>query len=161
MLLLKFSVVNLKVAQKIPFPTVGNGGQGNIMEKNILVIGGGISGIQASLDLADRGIKVILVEKEPTLGGKMARLDKTFPTNDCSACIFSPNLADCIGHPNIRVLAYSEVLSVVGEPGRFRVKISTKPRYVYMDNCTGCGDCIEKCPTKNIPGSPSTDKTSE
>ena len=121
------------------------------MEKNILVIGGGIAGIQASLDLADRGIKVILVEKEPTLGGKMARLDKTFPTNDCSACIFSPKLADCIGHPNIRVLTYSEVVSVDGEPGSFKVKISTKPRYVDMDNSTGCGDCIEKCPTKNIP----------
>lgn len=121
------------------------------MTKSALVIGGGIAGIQASLDLADRDIHVYLVEKEPTIGGRMSRLDKTFPTNDCSACILSPKMADCFGHPNIDVLTYSEVVGVEGEPGDFKVKVIKKARYVDEDKCTGCGDCLQKCPTKNIP----------
>ncbi len=120
------------------------------MEKSALVIGGGIAGIQASLDLADRGIKVFLVESEPTIGGKMARLDKTFPTNDCSACILSPKMADVGGHQNITVLSYSEVLGLEGQPGNFKAKILKKARYVDEDKCTGCGDCVAKCPTKKI-----------
>jgi len=116
-----------------------------------LVIGGGIAGIQASLDLADRDIHVYLVERDATIGGKMCRLDKTFPTNDCSACILSPKMADCNGHPNIDVLSYSEVVKVEGEAGNFKVTVKKKPRYVKMDECTGCGECIAKCPTKNIP----------
>lgn len=121
------------------------------MSKSALVIGGGIAGIQASLDLADRGIHVYLVEKEPTIGGKMARLDKTFPTNDCSACILSPKMADCAGHPNISMLTYHEVMKVDGEAGNFKVTVKKKPRYVNADECTGCGDCMAKCPSKNIP----------
>ena len=121
------------------------------MTKSALVIGGGIAGIQASLDLADRDIHVYLVEKDPTIGGKMCRLDKTFPTNDCSACILSPKMADCAGHPNITMLTYSEVTKVDGEAGNFKVTVKKKPRYVKLDECTGCGDCVAKCPTKNIP----------
>ncbi|MFA6710381.1 MAG: CoB--CoM heterodisulfide reductase iron-sulfur subunit A family protein [Candidatus Methanomethylophilaceae archaeon] len=120
------------------------------MTKSALVIGGGIAGIQASLDLADRDIHVYLVERDPTIGGKMSRLDKTFPTNDCSACILSPKMADCAGHPNITVMTYSEVMKVDGKAGDFKVTVKTKPRYVNPKECTGCGDCIAKCPTKNI-----------
>lgn len=121
------------------------------MTKSALVIGGGIAGIQASLDLADRNIHVYLVEKLPTIGGKMARLDKTFPTNDCSACILSPKMADCNGHPNITTMTYHEVMEVAGEPGNFKVKVKKKARYVDPKACTACGDCIAKCPTKGIP----------
>lgn len=128
---------------------VGNGG--NDLSKSALVIGGGIAGIQSSLDLADRGIHVYLVEKNPTIGGVMCRLDKTFPTNDCSACILSPKMADCAGHPNIDVLTYHEVQKVEGEAGNFKVTVLKKARYVNPKECTGCGDCIAKCPVKNIP----------
>ncbi len=121
------------------------------MTKSALVIGGGIAGIQASLDLADRDIHVYLVEKEATIGGVMSRLDKTFPTNDCSACILSPKMADCFGHPNIDVLSYSEVKGVDGKPGDFKVKVVKKARYVDENKCTGCGDCLQKCPQKKIP----------
>lgn len=121
------------------------------MTKSALVIGGGIAGIQASLDLADRDIHVYMVERQPSIGGRMSRLDKTFPTNDCSACILSPKMADCYGHPNIDVLTFSEVVNVDGGPGDFKVKVLKKARYVDIEKCTGCGDCIAKCPTKNIP----------
>ena len=121
------------------------------MTKSALVIGGGIAGIQASLDLADRGIHVYLVEKDATIGGVMCRLDKTFPTNDCSACILSPKMADCNGHPNITTLTYHEVLKVDGEAGNFKVTVLRKARYVNPKECTGCGDCLAKCPVKNIP----------
>lgn len=121
------------------------------MTKSALVIGGGIAGIQASLDLADRDIHVYLVERDPSIGGRMSRLDKTFPTNDCSACILSPKMADCYGHPNIDVLTFSEVVKVDGGPGDFKVKVVKKARYVDIEKCTGCGDCLEKCPSKNIP----------
>ncbi|MDD4221581.1 MAG: FAD-dependent oxidoreductase [Candidatus Methanomethylophilus sp.] len=121
------------------------------MTKSALVIGGGIAGIQASLDLADRNVHVYLVEKLPTIGGKMARLDKTFPTNDCSACILSPKMADCNGHPNITTMTYSEVVSVSGDAGNFKVQVKEKARYVDPKACTACGDCIAKCPTKGIP----------
>ena len=124
---------------------------GNDLSKSALVIGGGIAGIQASLDLADRDIHVYLVEKDPTIGGIMCRLDKTFPTNDCSACILSPKMADCNGHPNIDVLTYHEVQKVEGEAGNFKVTVLKKARYVNPSECTGCGDCIAKCPVKNIP----------
>ncbi len=121
------------------------------MTKSALVIGGGIAGIQASLDLASRDIHVYLVEKLPTIGGTMSRLDKTFPTNDCSACILSPKMADCIGHPNITTLTFHEVMKVEGEAGNFNVTVKKKARYVDPSLCTACGDCIAKCPTKNIP----------
>jgi heterodisulfide reductase subunit A len=115
---------------------------------SVLIIGGGIAGIQASLDLANRGTKVYLVEKTPSIGGRMAQLDKTFPTLDCSICILAPKMIECFRHPNIDLLTYSEVKDVKGEAGNFTVKILKKPRYVDATKCTGCGTCMEKCPVK-------------
>lgn len=113
---------------------------------DVVVVGGGISGIQASLDLATTGYKVYLVEKAPTIGGKMAQLDKTFPTNDCSMCIESPKFIECDRHPNIEILTYTEVEKVEGEAGDFTVTLNKKPRYVIEDKCTGCTVCNEYCP---------------
>ncbi|MDI6704388.1 MAG: CoB--CoM heterodisulfide reductase iron-sulfur subunit A family protein [bacterium] len=118
------------------------------MPKDVLVIGGGVSGIQASLDLADMGLKVHLVEKLPSIGGRMAQLDKTFPTNDCSICILAPKMADCFGHENINTLTFSEVREVSGREGDFKVRVVKKARGVDETLCTGCGECIEKCPVK-------------
>ena len=118
------------------------------MSKSVLVVGGGIAGIQASLDLANRGTKVHLVEKTPSIGGRMAQLDKTFPTLDCSICILAPKMIECFRHPNVNLLTYSELGEVKGQAGNFTVKILKKPRYVDAVKCTGCGTCIEKCPVK-------------
>jgi heterodisulfide reductase subunit A len=115
---------------------------------DIMVVGGGISGIQASLDLATAGFKVYLVEKSPTIGGHMAQLDKTFPTNDCSMCIESPKFVECSRHPNIEILTYTEVDKVEGEAGDFTVTLIKKPRYIDEDKCTGCTTCVEYCPVK-------------
>ncbi len=120
-------------------------------ESSVLVIGGGVAGIQASLDLADKGVIVQLVEKEPSIGGRMAQLDKTFPTNDCSICILAPKMADCYGHPNINVWTMSEVVGLEGSKGNFKAKVLKKARYVDENKCTGCGECLEKCPTKGLP----------
>ena len=116
--------------------------------KDVLIIGGGVAGIQAALDLADRGIHVYLVEKEPSIGGRMALLDKTMSTNDCSICILAPKMNECASHPNIDILEYSEVESVKGSKGNFIVKVRRKAKYVDATKCTGCGDCMEKCPTE-------------
>ena len=117
-------------------------------KKSVLVIGGGIAGIQSSLDLANMGFQVYLVEKTPSIGGRMSQLDKTFPTNDCSMCILAPKMIEAGRHPNIRLLTYSEVKEVAGEPGKFRVKIRKKARFVDEEKCTGCGVCVTKCPWK-------------
>ncbi len=114
----------------------------------VLVVGGGIGGIQASLDLADSGYKVYLLEESPAIGGRMAQLDKTFPTNDCSMCILSPKLVECGRHPNIELLTYSELLDIQGEPGDFKAKVLKRARSVNESLCTGCGTCQEKCPWK-------------
>jgi heterodisulfide reductase subunit A len=114
----------------------------------VLVVGGGISGIQASLDLASRGFKVYLVEKSPSIGGRMAQLDKTFPTLDCSMCILAPKMIDCSHHPNVQLLTYSEVKEVKGSAGNFTVKILKKPRFVDLEKCTGCGICADNCPSE-------------
>jgi len=115
---------------------------------DVMVVGGGISGIQASLDLADMGFKVYLVDKLPAIGGKMAQLDKTFPTNDCSMCIESPKFIECSRHPNIDILTYTEVDRVEGEAGNFKVTLIKKPRYILDDKCRGCTTCTEYCPVK-------------
>ncbi|GAI23506.1 unnamed protein product, partial [marine sediment metagenome] len=113
---------------------------------DVMVVGGGISGIQASLDLADMGFKVYLVDKLPAIGGKMAQLDKTFPTNDCSMCIESPKFIECSRHPNIDILTYTEIDRVEGEAGNFKVTLIKKPRYILEDKCRGCTTCAEYCP---------------
>ena len=110
-----------------------------------LVVGAGIAGMQAALDIADKGFEVHLVEKEPSIGGHMAQLDKTFPTLDCSACIITPKMAETASHPNIHLHTSSEVVKVEGAAGHFRVKLQKKPTYVDAKRCTGCGDCIEAC----------------
>ena len=119
--------------------------------KRALVIGGGIAGIQTALDIADAGFPVDIVEKKPTIGGKMAQLDKTFPTLDCAACILTPKMVDAAQHEKIRIFAYSEVSEVKGFVGNFDVTIKRKARYVREDLCTGCGACTEKCPQKKVP----------
>jgi heterodisulfide reductase subunit A len=114
----------------------------------VLTVGGGIGGVQASLDLADAGFKVYLLEERPGIGGVMAQLDKTFPTNDCSACIFSPKLQSLAQNPNIEILAFSTIEGIEGEAGNFRVKVRRKARHVQEEKCTSCGTCAEKCPIK-------------
>ncbi len=114
----------------------------------MLVVGGGISGIQAALDLAGIGLRVFLVDKSPAIGGKMSQLDKTFPTNDCSMCIESPKFIECDRHPNIEMLTNTEVVRVEGEAGDFTVTLNRKPRYVNEDVCTGCTTCFEYCPVQ-------------
>ena len=117
----------------------------------VLVVGGGIGGIQAALDLAESGYKVYLVEKSPAIGGVMAQLDKTFPTNDCSICILSPKVVECGRHFNIELLTYSDILDVKGEPGHFKVKIRKRARSIDLEKCTGCGICYNNCPVKYKP----------
>ena len=119
--------------------------------KRCLVIGGGIAGIQTALDVADAGFEVDIVEKKPTIGGKMAQLDKTFPTLDCAACILTPKMVDAAAHDKITLYTYSEVEDVKGFVGNFTVKIRKKARYVKENLCTGCGICTEKCPMKKQP----------
>jgi len=118
--------------------------------KRALVIGGGIAGIQTALDIAEAGFEVDIVEKSPTIGGKMAQMDKTFPTLDCAACILTPKMVDAAQHDNIHIYAYSEITDVKGFVGNFTVTIKKKARYVKENICTGCGDCTKKCPQKKI-----------
>lgn len=115
---------------------------------DVVVIGAGIAGIQAALDIAGHGIQVHLIEREPSIGGHMAQLDKTFPTNDCSMCILSPKMVDVARHPKIKIYTLSEVKAIEGEVGHFRVTIVKHPRYVDEDACNGCGDCIQICPVE-------------
>jgi heterodisulfide reductase subunit A len=118
------------------------------IEANTMVVGGGIAGIQAALEIADAGFHVCLVEREPSIGGHMAQFDKTFPTLDCSACILTPKMVDVGSHPNITLMTWSEVEKVDGFVGNFTVSVRKKARYVNTETCTGCGICWEKCPWK-------------
>jgi NADH:ubiquinone oxidoreductase subunit E/NAD-dependent dihydropyrimidine dehydrogenase PreA subunit len=118
---------------------------------DVLVVGGGIAGIHAALTLANAGKKVTLVEREPSIGGHMAKFDKTFPTLDCAACILTPKMTDVGGHPNIALMSYSQVESVSGYVGNFKVKVRRKARYVNEDKCTGCLQCIARCPVQHQP----------
>ncbi|HDQ70603.1 MAG TPA: FAD-dependent oxidoreductase [Chloroflexi bacterium] len=123
----------------------GNDGHGDSVGA-VLVVGAGIGGMQASLDLAEAGLKVYLLDKSPAIGGVMAQLDKTFPTNDCAMCILAPKLVECGRHRNIEVMTYAELDTIDGEPGNFTVRVRQHPRYVNVDECTGCGDCADVCP---------------
>jgi len=133
-------------AQASSAPKRASGGNGKV--GSVMVVGAGIAGIQSSLDLADSGYKVYLVEKGPSIGGVMTQLDKTFPTNDCSMCIVSPKLVEASRHNNIELLSYSEVEEVEGQAGSFRIKVRKKARSVDADKCTGCGACMEACPVQ-------------
>lgn len=119
--------------------------------KRALVIGAGVAGIQASLDMADAGYEVVLVEREPSVGGKMAGLSETFPTLDCSQCILTPRMVEVGQHPKIKLYTCSEVEAVAGFVGNFKVTVRQKARYVDMKKCTGCGECWNACPQKKIP----------
>jgi len=118
------------------------------MGRNALIIGGGIAGISAALDLANAGFNVYLIEKSPTIGGRMAQLDKTFPTMDCSSCILTPKMVEAGRHPNIKLMTYAEVKDVQGYIGNFKVEILKKPRYVDEKKCTGCDECAKVCPVE-------------
>ncbi|MDZ7700225.1 MAG: FAD-dependent oxidoreductase [Deltaproteobacteria bacterium] len=114
--------------------------------KAVLVIGGGIAGIQSAIDLANMGVKVYLVESKPSIGGRMAQLDKTFPTNDCAMCILAPKMIECANHENVELMTYAEVVSLSGEKGNFTATVAKKSRFIDEERCVGCGDCIEGCP---------------
>ncbi|HJJ38720.1 MAG TPA: CoB--CoM heterodisulfide reductase iron-sulfur subunit A family protein [Methanocorpusculum sp.] len=116
--------------------------------KQCVVIGGGVAGIQAAMNLADNGVKVTIIEREPSIGGHMAMLDKTFPTNDCSMCILSPKMAEVSRHPNVTILTMSEVTKIAGAAGDFTVTVTKHPRYIREEDCTGCGDCVSVCPVE-------------
>ena len=137
--LVRMGVAKARLLEPLEFIKVG-------VKNRALVIGGGVSGIQAALDLGDMGFETILVEKSPSVGGRMAQLDKTFPTNDCSICILAPKMVDVAKHPNVKLYSYSEVKEVNGYIGNFKVKILKKPRYLDESKCTGCGQCAEVCP---------------
>ncbi len=115
-----------------------------------LVMGGGIGGMQAALDLAESGIKVYLVDNKPSIGGVMAQLDKTFPTNDCAMCTMAPRLVEIGRHKDIEVITLAEIEKIRGQAGNFEVEIRKRPRFVNEDKCTGCGSCVRNCPVQNI-----------
>jgi heterodisulfide reductase subunit A len=118
---------------------------------NTLIVGAGIAGIQAALEIADSGHQVYLVEKEPSIGGHMIQLDKTFPTLDCSACILTPKMTQVGSHPNIKLITFAEIVSVSGYIGNFKVQIRKKKRYVDISKCNGCGACWNVCPALVTP----------
>jgi heterodisulfide reductase subunit A len=137
-----------------------NKGMSNSVKGSVLVVGGGIAGMQSALDLADSGYYVYLLEKSPAIGGAMAQLDKTFPTNDCAMWIISPKLVEVGRHLNIQLITYADLESVEGTPGNFKVRIRKKARSINMDLCTGCGVCVENCPVVNqAVGVPRTEQT--
>jgi heterodisulfide reductase subunit A len=121
------------------------------IKRRALVVGGGIAGIEAALQMADAGFEVVLVERDPSIGGHMASFDKTFPTLDCAACILTPKMVAIAQHPNIRLLTYTEVDKVEGFVGNFKVTMRRKPRFVDVSKCNGCGTCYEACPSRPYP----------
>jgi heterodisulfide reductase subunit A len=119
--------------------------------KRVMIVGGGIAGIEAALQMADAGFEVVLVEREESIGGHMARFDKTFPTLDCAACILTPKMVSVSKHPKIRLLSFSEVENVEGYVGNFKVKVRKKARFVDTEKCNSCGSCYEACPSQPFP----------
>jgi heterodisulfide reductase subunit A len=122
------------------------------IKNKVLVVGGGIAGIEAALQIADAGYEVILVERDSSIGGHMSRFDKTFPTLDCAACILTPKMVSVGKHPNIKLMTWAEIEDVKGYIGNFTVKIKHKPRYVDTTICNSCGTCYEACPSRQYPG---------
>jgi NADH:ubiquinone oxidoreductase subunit E len=116
----------------------------------VAVLGGGISGMQAALDLAESGLKVYLVDNKPAIGGVMAQLDKTFPTNDCAMCTMAPRLVEIGRHKDIEIITLSDIEKIEGKAGDFKIILNKRPRYINEEKCTGCGTCITNCPTRNI-----------
>jgi NADH:ubiquinone oxidoreductase subunit E len=116
----------------------------------VAVMGGGISGMQAALDLAESGLKVYLVDNKPAIGGVMAQLDKTFPTNDCAMCTMAPRLVEIGRHKDIEIITLSDIERIEGEAGDFKVILKKRPRYINEEKCTGCGTCVTNCPTRSI-----------
>jgi len=116
----------------------------------VLIVGGGVAGVQAALDIGDSGFKAYLIDQSPSIGGVMAQLDKTFPTNDCSMCILAPKLVEAGRHPNITLITNAEITGLNGESGNFEVKVRKKSRYVNEEKCNGCGLCAQKCPVEAI-----------
>jgi heterodisulfide reductase subunit A len=116
---------------------------------SVLVVGGGIAGMQSALDLADSGYYVYLLEKSPAIGGVMAQLDKTFPTNDCAMCTQAPRLVEIGRHKDIEIITLADIQRIEGQPGNFSVTLKKRPRFVNEDKCTGCGTCVSNCPTRN------------
>jgi heterodisulfide reductase subunit A len=121
------------------------------INRRVMIVGGGIAGIESALQLADAGFEVVLVEKEDTIGGHMAKFDKTFPTLDCAACILTPKMVAVGQHPKIRLMTWSEVESVDGFVGNFKIKVRKKARYVDTETCNGCGACYDACPSRPLP----------
>ncbi|NQT72852.1 MAG: CoB--CoM heterodisulfide reductase iron-sulfur subunit A family protein [Chloroflexi bacterium] len=113
-----------------------------------MVVGGGISGMQSALDLANSGFKVYLVEETPSIGGRMAQLDKTFPTNDCAMCMISPKLIEVSKHRNIEIITNADIIKSEGEPGKFKVTVKKRARFIDSSLCTGCGTCYTNCPVQ-------------
>ena len=127
-------------------------GPRNVQSKpDVLVVGAGIAGMQAALEVADSGHHVYLVERAPTVGGRMLQLDKTFPTLDCAACIGTPKMSQVGSNPNIELMTYSEIVGISGHAGNFKVKIRKRTRYIDVAKCTGCGECYRNCPVQNVP----------
>jgi NADH:ubiquinone oxidoreductase subunit E/NAD-dependent dihydropyrimidine dehydrogenase PreA subunit len=142
-------------------PTENSNGSGKQPVGAVMVCGGGVAGIQASLDLSAAGFRVYLVEESPTIGGSMARLDKTFPTGDCATCIISPKLVECMRDYNIDVLTMADVESLEGDAGHFKATVRKRPRGVKIEKCTGCGDCWTVCPVRNTAETPPPFQPSE
>ncbi|SDL71816.1 CoB--CoM heterodisulfide reductase iron-sulfur subunit A family protein [Halarsenatibacter silvermanii] len=142
--LIKAAVARADLGEKLYPDEIG-------MTRRALIIGGGIAGIQAALDIAEAGYKVDIVERSPSIGGRMAMLEKTFPTLDCSACILTPKMVEASSHENIELLTYSEVEDVSGYIGNFKVDVKRRARSVAEEDCNGCGSCLQKCPVDDIP----------
>jgi len=121
-----------------------------VIDADVLIVGAGISGMQAALDTGDKGYKVVIIDKSSTIGGSMVKLDKTFPTNDCSICTSAPKMVELSRHPNIELITYAELNSLEGKPGEFKAQVWKKSKYVDPDKCTGCNDCVEVCPVNVV-----------